>query len=249
MVHIMTIASFDSTLGAMPGSTSPQPVVFTRAGLAGELAIPEGAGTLALFAHATAAGRDHPGHRFMGDVLRANGLATLSIGLRTAEQEACSAPLASVLELTRRMKAVLDSLAASGATRRLDVALVGVGEAAAPCAIVARQPGLEAIRSVVLLDGRVDLRDAEVGAWRQRTLCMAGRHGIALSGQPLAGARSLPPPHRLVKLRMQTQPLASAGAFQAMACHVAAWLRPCATTTPTTRDAEHSVITELASAQ
>jgi len=223
--HIMTIASFDCDRGGMPGSASPQPVVITRAGLAGELAIPDGATTLALFVHPTTAARQHAGHRFMGDVLRANGVATLSMGLRTAEEEACGAPLANVLELTLRMKAVLDSLAATGATRQLNVALVGVGAAAAPSAIVARQPGLEAIHSVVLLDGHVDLCDAEVASWRQPTLCMAGRHGIALSGQPLAGARSLPPPHRLVKLRLQTQPLASAGAFQRMACEIVAWLR------------------------
>lgn len=242
----MTIASFDRGRGGMPGSAAPQPVVIARAGLAGELAIPDGATTLALFVHPTTAGRQHAGHRFMGDVLRANGVATMAIGLRTAEEEACSAPLANVLELTRRMKAVLDSLADTGSTRQLDVALVGVREAAAPCAIVARQPGLESIRSVVLLDGRVDLRDAEVAAWRQPTLCMAGRHGIALSGQPLAGARLLPVPHRLVKLRQQTQPLASAGAFQTMACEIVAWLKPRETVRRETMPAD---VTELASAQ
>ena len=245
----MTIESLDRSRGDRPCLAVPQPVVFTRAGLAGELAMVEGASTLAVFAHATAAGRDHPGHRFMGDVLRANGVATLSIGLRTAEEEACGAPLAGVLELTLRTKAVLDSLAATAATaatRQMNVALIGIGLAAAPCAIVARQPGLEAIRSVVLLDGHVDLRDGEVASWRRPTLCIAGRHGIALSGQPLAGARSLPPPHRLVKLRMQTQPLASAGAFQTMACEIANWLRhrDALCSAPMPADA-----TELASAQ
>lgn len=221
----MTIASFDSSPSGMPGSCRPVPVVIANAGLVGELAIPEAASTLTLIAHPHAAGRDHPGHRFLADVLRANGLATLSIGLRTPEEESCRAPLAEAAVLTQRLQALLDGLSAHAATRQLRVALVGVGEAAAPCAIAARAPGLEAIRSVVLLDGRVDLRDEEVAAWRQPTLCIAGRHGIALSGQPLAGARSLPPPHRLVKLRMQTQPLASSGAFQAMACHIAAWLQ------------------------
>ena len=242
----MSIASLDRGPAAMPGSASPQPVVFAQAGLAGELAVPDGSTTLALFAHATAAGRDHPGYRFMGDVLHANGVATLSIGLRNAEEEAICAPLASAPELTQRLKSVLGCLASHEATRRLQVALVGVSQAAAPCAIVARQPGLEAIGSVVLLDGRVDLSDAEVDAWRRPTLCIAGRHGIALSGQPLAGARSLPPPHRLVKLRMQTQPLASAGAFQAMACHLATWLQPlCAGP----HEAVSAGVTELASAQ
>jgi hypothetical protein len=223
--HIMTTSSFDRGRGGMPGSAAPQPVVIGRARLAGELAIPDGATTLALFVHPTTAGRQHAGHLFMGDVLRANGVATLSIGLRTADEEVCRAPLPGAAEVTQRLQAVVDCLAAHAATRHLQPALVGVNEAAAPCAIAARQPGLEAFRSVVLLDGRVDLRDAEVAAWRQPTLCIAGRHGIALSGQPLAGARSLPPPHRLVKLRVQTQPLASAGAFQTMACQIAAWLR------------------------
>ena len=242
----MSTASLDRSPSAVPGSPSPQSVVFTHAGLAGELAVPDGSTTLALFAHATAAGRNHPGYRFMGDVLHANRVATLSIGLRNAEEEAICAPLASTPELTRRLKAVLDCLAAHGATRHLHVTLVGVNQAAATCAIAARQPGLEAIGSVVLLDGRVDLNEAEVAAWRHPTLCIAGRHGIALSGQPLAGARSLPPPHRLVKLRMQTQPLASAGAFQAMACHLATWLQPpCATP----HKAVPADVTELASAQ
>ncbi len=73
MHHMMIIESFDRSRGDRPCLAVAQPVVFTRAGLAGELAMVEGAGTLALFAHAAAAGRDHPGHRFMGDVLRAHG--------------------------------------------------------------------------------------------------------------------------------------------------------------------------------
>lgn len=242
----MSNASFNSGFGGMLASPLPQSVVMALPGLAGELAIPEGASMLALFAHPTAAGRDHSGHRFVADVLRANGVATLSIGLRRAEEEARRAPLPGGPEVAQRLQGVLEWLGAHAATRRLQVALVGVNEAAAPCAIAARQPGFEAIGTLVLLDGRVDLRDDEVAAWRQPTLCIAGRHGITPSGQPLAGARSLPPPHRLVKLRMQTQPRASSGAFQAMACQIVAWLRP-------RRSSPHEptspAVTELASAQ
>lgn len=242
---MMTAASLDRAPAVLPGSTSLQPVVFARPGLAGELAIPDGSTTLALFAHPTAAGRLHPGHRFIGDVLRANGVAMLSIGLRTADEEACHAPIAGAAEVTQRLHAVLNSLAAHAATRHLPLALIGVNEAAAACAFAARQPGFEAIRSLVLLDGRVELHDAEVAVWRQPTLCIAGRHGITLSGQPLAGARSLPPPHRLIKLRTQTQPLASAGAFETMACEIAAWLQP--HRTPRREAPVH--VMEIASAQ
>ncbi len=231
---------------SMSGSSSPRAVFMARVGLAGELAIPAGATTLALVAHPTAAGRGHPGHRFMGDVLHANGVATLSIGLRTAEEEARRAPPAGAAELVQRLRLVLEWLAVDAATRCLPVALIGVHEAAALCALAARQPGFEPIRSVVLLDGWVDLRDAEVAAWCQPTLCIAGRHGIARSGQPLAGARSLPPPHRLVKLPMQTQPRVCSGAFQAMACEVTSWLR---LRMPSPREPAAPAVDELASAQ
>ena len=242
----MTIASFDPTPGDMPGMSSPQPVQISSVGLAGELATPDGATTLALFAHPTAAGRDDPGHRFMGDVLRANGVATLSIGLRTAEEEARRAPLDGAPLLAARLQGVLAWLGEHGPTRRLQVALVGVNEAAAPCVLAAREPGFEAIRSLVLLDGRLDLSDAEVAAWRQPTLCIAGRHGMAHKGQPPGGASELPAPHRLVMLPMQTQPRASSGAFQAMACQVVAWLRQ---RHPIPREPAPVASTELASAQ
>jgi hypothetical protein len=239
MDHMMTTESFDRSCGERACLAVPQPVVFTRAGLAGELALTEGASTLAVFAHATAAGRDHPGHRFVGDVLRANGVATLSIGLRTAEEEACGAPLAGVLELTLRMMAVLDSLAASGVTRPLHVALIGIGAAAASCAIVARQPGLEAIRSVVLLDGRVD-RTMPRSTPGAAPRCASPAATASRCRQPLAGVLAA----AAGLLRMQ--PLATAGAFQAMACQLAAWLQPrCGRP----HEAVSSGVTELASAQ
>lgn len=246
MVDIMSTASFDRPVAGMWTSISPQPVVMARAGLSGELAIPEDANTMALIVHPAADGRGHPGHRFVADVLRANGVATLSIGLRTAEEEARRAPLAGGTELVPRLQAALQWLDSHAATCRLPLALIGVNDAAASCAQAARLPGFEAIRSVVLLDGWVDLRDSEVAAWRQPTLCIAGRHGITRSGQPLAGARSLPRPHRLVKLPMQTQPRVCSGAFQAMACEVTAWLRK---QPPAPRERMSQAMKDLASAQ
>lgn len=242
----MSATSFDRLLGGLWTSVPPQPVVIARAGLSGELAIPEDASAMALIVHPAADGRGHPGHRFFADVLRANGVATLSIGLRTAEEEARRVPLTGATELVPRLQAALQWLDSHAATRRLPLALIGVNDAAAPCAQAARLPGFEAIRSVVLLDGWVDLRDSEVATWRQPTLCIAGRHGIARSGQPLAGARSLPRPHRLVKLPMQTQPRVCSGAFQAMACEVTAWLRK---QPPAPREMVSPPMKDLASAQ
>jgi hypothetical protein len=54
---------------------------------------------------------------------------------------------------------------------------------------------------------------------------VAGRHGRPGSAQPLAGARTLRAPHRLVRLPVQTQPQAHPGAYQAMACELVGWLK------------------------
>jgi putative phosphoribosyl transferase len=191
----------------------------------GDLMIPEGATRLVLVAHPGVDGCGHPGHRFMGDVLHANAVATLSFGLQSSDERARGVALPAAGEIVARLRGILAWVAAHAATKDLPVAFMAVNDAAALCARAAREPGLGAIRSLVLLDGQLDLREQELAAWRLPTLCIAGRHGVARSGQPLAGARSLPAPHRLVKLATQTQACARSGAYEAMACEVVAWLQ------------------------
>lgn len=242
MVRRMSLPTRDG----LPESTSPPCMVPQRFGCVGELAIPENSTSLSVFVHSTPAGLDHAGFRFVGDVLRANAVATLSVSLHTAEEAAHRAPPAATRELVRRLQSVLAQLGEHAPTRGLRLALVGVNEAAALCALAARQPGFDALGSLILLDGRLNLLDAEVAAWRQPTLCIAGRHARPLSGWPLAGMRRLPPPHRLVKLPMQTQPFASAGAYEAMACELVAWFRQKAVAP---RESALPAFTTIASAQ
>src|SRR5207249_228531 len=65
--------------------------VRVRAGpvtLEGNLAVPEGATGVVLFAHGSGSGRHSPRNRFVARDLRAAGLATLLIDLLTADEEA-----------------------------------------------------------------------------------------------------------------------------------------------------------------
>lgn len=202
-----------------------RPVVVSRSSLAGDLAIPQDAGTLVLIVHPDGAGRSRPGYRFIADVLQANRVATLSIGLRRPDEESRHAAVTDAADIAERLRGVLDWLARHDATRGLRLALIAVGDAAAGCALAARLPGLEAFAALVLLDGHVALGANEVAAWRRPTLCVAGRHGRPGSAQPLAGARTLRAPHRLVRLPVQTQPQARPGAYQAMACELVNWLK------------------------
>lgn len=221
----MSFPARDSLPGSGRESTAPPCIQSDCVELAGPLAVPEGARRLAVFVHPAPAGRDHAGYRFVGDVLRANGVATLSVSLRTAEEAACSAPPVAAQTQVRRLQGVLARLGESPPTRGLRLALVGVNEAAALCVQASRQPGFEAIGSLVLLDGRVDLGPTELASWRQPTLYIVGRHAAPGSAPTRAGVRCWPRPHRLVRLPMRTQPRASAGAYEAIACELAAWLR------------------------
>jgi hypothetical protein len=209
----------------MPRYSVTRPIVVSRPALAGDLAIPRDATALALIVHPDSAGRSRPGHRFVADVLLANGVATLSIGLRRPDEESRQAAVTDATVIAERLRGVLDWLTRHDATRGLRFALIAVNDAAAACALAARLPGLEAFETLVLLDGHVALGANEVAAWRRPTLCVAGRHGRPGSAQPLAGARTLRAPHRLVRLPVQTQPQAHPGAYQAMACELVNWLK------------------------
>jgi dienelactone hydrolase len=55
--------------------------------LAGDLAIPQGARGVVLFAHGTGSGRHSPRNRLVAEVLQAAGLATLLLDLLTEDEE------------------------------------------------------------------------------------------------------------------------------------------------------------------
>lgn len=193
--------------------------------LAGALLRPQAARALVLLVHPDSHDRRDAGQRFIADVLVANGLATLSLVLRTPEEEARGAELPAAPEIAWRLRQLTQQLATDPDTRGLPLALVGVHEAASPCAQALALGGFDALCSRVWLDARVELDAAHVASWTRPTLCLAGRHGIGAAVQPLRGIRRLPSPHRLVKLSLRSRPQASAGVHQAMACELLAWLQ------------------------
>ncbi|MGD9831387.1 MAG: hypothetical protein AB7U92_01410 [Piscinibacter sp.] len=186
---------------------------------------PGGARAVVLFVHPQRADCVQAGQRFIADVLAANGLATLSIALSRHDDGSLESAWPDAVQTASLLQQVVDRLESDTATRGLPLALVGVHEAAAPCAEALGRGGLQAVKSCVWLDGPVDHRDASVAAWTRPTLCLAGRHGIGAARQPWRGLRRLPAPHRLVKLPQRSRPEPSAGVHQAMACELLGWLQ------------------------
>lgn len=204
--------------------STPCTVVIAAAALTGELCVPQPARMLVVVLHPDRASRLRSEHRFVADVLFANGVATLSIGLRTAEDESHPDTPPDAAELARRLRHVLVWLARHGATRQLPVGLMAVGTAVPGCVAAGQQPGLGALRTLVTLDGEPDLQPDAVATWCWPTLCLTGRNAPGHGHDGGCRIRTLPAPHRLVKLRLRTQPHADAGAFEAVACATTKWL-------------------------
>jgi len=195
-----------------------------RAPVQGLWARPVGARAVVLFVHPLRAECMQAGQRFIADVLAANGLATLSIGLSSPEGHPSGQALPDAWQTAEFLRQVVDVLESDAALRGLPLALVGVHEAAAVCDAALGHAGLTAVKSCVWLDGPVDHREPSVATWSLPTLCLTGRHGSGAVAQPWRGVRRLPAPHRLVKLQQRSRPEPSAGVHQAMACELLAWL-------------------------
>jgi len=200
------------------------PVLIGQPTLMGERVAPADAKALVVIVHADAASRRASGHRFVTDVLRANGLASLSLSLRTAREEAAGLPLPPPDELDRRLAQALRALAPR--PPRLQEGppasvLFGVGEAVPACERAMQQPVLRSLRSLVLLDGPTD--GEAPGHWPVPTLVIAGRDDHLAPAERRQRMQAVAPPHRLALLVGAIHP-AEAGVYEAVACELAAWM-------------------------
>ncbi|OEJ34959.1 phosphoribosyltransferase family protein [Streptomyces subrutilus] len=139
-------------------------------GLAGDLALPPGAGAVVVFAHGSGSSRHSPRNRSVAAALRRAGLGTLLFDLLTPAEEARRANVFDIETLARRLTDATHWL------RRREPLPVGyfgasTGAAAALCAAAAA--GTE-VGAVVSRGGRPDLAGALLTGVRAPTLLIVG---------------------------------------------------------------------------
>src|SRR5579884_3294567 len=145
--------------------------------LDGDLAVPEGARAIVLFAHGSGS-RLSPRNRHVAGVLRSAGLATLLTDLLTREEEEIDTRTArlrfDIPLLARRLVAVVDWLRRAPSTASLRVGLFGASTGAA-AALIASAERPAVVGAVVSRGGRPDLAGAEVlGRVAAPTLLIVG---------------------------------------------------------------------------
>src|SRR5215204_7522287 len=153
--------------------------VRVSAGLAtleGNLGIPNARG-IVLFAHGSGSGRHSPRNRYVADVLREAGLATLLIDLLTPEEEEADLRTRhfrfDIGLLADRLADATDWLAHEPDTQDLRVGYFGASTGAG-AALVAAAKRPEAVGAVVSRGGRPDLAGETLSCVTAPTLLIVG---------------------------------------------------------------------------
>src|SRR2546425_3472250 len=145
--------------------------------LDGNLAGPENAHGIVLFAHGSGSSRHSPRNRFVARSLQERELATLLMDLLAAEEEALDAYTGhlrfDIGLLAQRLVAATDWVAANPETHDLPIGYFGASTgAAAALAAAVERPDL--VRAIVSRGGRPDLAGPALARVRAPTLLIVG---------------------------------------------------------------------------
>jgi dienelactone hydrolase len=163
--------------------------------LEGNLALPEGAYGVVLFAHGSGSSRHSPRNRHVARFLNEAKLASLLIDLLTPQEESIDMRTAhlrfDIGLLAERLVAVTDWLTQHPDTRQLRIGYFGASTGAA-AALVAAAERPEVVGAVVSRGGRPDLAGAALALVRAPTLLIVGGNDfqvIELNRQAFAQLR------------------------------------------------------------
>jgi pimeloyl-ACP methyl ester carboxylesterase len=145
--------------------------------LTGDLVVPPDAFGLVLFAHGSGSSRLSPRNRFVAQVLREGGLATLLFDLLTPKEEAIDARTRrlrfDIPLLGERLVGATDWVAQQKGLAELPLGYFGASTGAAAALIAAAQRP-ERVAAVVSRSGRPDLAIPALGDVKAPTLLIVG---------------------------------------------------------------------------
>ena len=208
--------------------------------LEGNLAVPDGAQGIVLFAHGSGSSRHSPRNRAVARALQQEGLATLLIDLLTPDEEMVDDATArlrfDIDLLAERLVGATDRLGEDPATHGLRVGYFGASTGAG-AALVAAAQRPNVVRAVVSRGGRPDLAGSALSRVRVPTLLIVGgedRPVIALNREALDRIQS---PKRLDIIPGATHLFEEPGALEEVARLAAEWFRRWLTQTGGLREA------------
>jgi putative phosphoribosyl transferase len=216
----------------MPSQTSSRTTpVRLRAGTAlidGDLAMPDGAAGLVLFAHGSGSSRLSQRNRSVGRALEEAGFGTLLLDLLTADEEAIDVRTREyrfdIDRLAGRVVAAVDWAADQPALARLPICTFGASTGAA-AALIAAAERPDAVRAVISRGGRPDLAGAALGRVYAPTLLIVGGLDAPVIKMNCDAMRRIPGPVILEIVPEATHLFEEPGALAAVSRLSADWCR------------------------
>ncbi|MEV6675442.1 phosphoribosyltransferase family protein [Streptomyces erythrochromogenes] len=208
--------------GPAPGQATRPVTVEVDAGglaLAGDLALPEGAGAVVMFAHGSGSSRRSPRNRTVAADLNRAGLGTLLFDLLTPAEEADRANVFDIGTLAGRLAD------ATGWLRRrasLPIGYFGASTGAA-AALWAASTADADIGAVVSRGGRPDLAGPRLAGVRAPTLLVVGGRDTTVLDLNRAAQRELHCENRLEVVPGATHLFEEPGALEQVASLARAW--------------------------
>ncbi|SHF35156.1 Alpha/beta hydrolase family protein [Microbulbifer donghaiensis] len=145
--------------------------------LEGFLALPDGTGSLVLFAHGSGSSRFSPRNNMVAEQLNDAGIGTLLFDLLTADEhridEVTREYRFDIDLLARRLAAAVDWVAHEQTTEKLHFGLFGSSTGAAAALIAAAERPL-LVKAVVSRGGRPDLAGSDLPLVKAPTLLIVG---------------------------------------------------------------------------
>jgi putative phosphoribosyl transferase len=194
--------------------------------LAGDLAIPENASLLVLFAHDAGSKRERPRNRKVAAALNSSGIATLLFDLLTPEEEETDRYTGhfhfNIVLLSERLIAATQWAARQPDTMHLPIAYFGSRTGAA-AALIAAADGNGEVRAVVSRGGRPDLVGDILRRVKAPTLLIVGGNDDGLIDFNCTAMARL---HCAKELRIvsgATHLFEEPGALEAVTTHAADW--------------------------
>ena len=198
------------------------------ADMEGGLCVPKDATSIVLFAHGSGSSRHSPRNRYVAQVLRQGGLATLLMDLLTAAEEREDARTArlrfDIDLLAQRLAAAIDWLVENPATSNLRIGLFGASTGAA-AAVVAAAERPEAVGAVVSRGGRPDLALPVLGRVKAPTLLIVGSLDHPVIGMNREALAHLQTEKRMEIVAGATHLFEEEGALEEVARLAREWFR------------------------
>jgi putative phosphoribosyl transferase len=205
--------------------TLPVAVGSGGAELLGDLGVPPKSTGLVVFAHGTGSSRFSPRNRFVAQVLRDFGFATLLLDLLTESEEQTDLRTREfrfdVGLLADRVLSALDRMREHDAVSGLPVGLFGASTGAAAALIAAA--GDESVRAVVSRGGRPDLAGDALHDVEAPTLMIVGGRDPRILEANRKASRELAAPHRITVIPGATHLFEEPGALEKVAALAAGW--------------------------